>query len=137
MELQSIGEIARRSGLPASTIRYYEEIELLPPPRRVNGQRRYDDTVLQQLNVIRLAQQAGFTLSEIEMLLHDFPTGTPPSMRWQVMAQQKLEELKQRLQTIHAMMALLEQTLDCQCESLEACGSGTIDEATGGIKLNC
>lgn len=137
MELQSIGQIAERSGVPASTIRYYEEIELLPPPRRVSGQRRYDDTVLQQLNLIRLAQQAGFTLAEIEVLLHDFPPGTPPSSRWQVMARQKLAELEQRLQTIHAMKALLEQTLDCQCATLEACGAGAIDQDEAGIRLNC
>lgn len=137
MDLQSIGEIARRSGVPASTIRYYEEIELLPAPRRVSGQRRYDDTVLQQLNLIRLAQQAGFTLAEIEVLLHDFPPGTPPSSRWQVMARQKLSELEQRLQTIHAMKALLEQTLDCQCATLEACGAGAINEDEAGIRLNC
>lgn len=137
MELQSIGQIAERSGVPASTIRYYEEIELLPSPRRVNGQRRYDDTVLQQLNLIRLAQKAGFTLAEVETLLHNFPTGTPPSARWQVMARQKLEELEQRVQTIQAMMALLEQTLDCQCQTLEACGAGAINEGTAGIRLNC
>jgi MerR family redox-sensitive transcriptional activator SoxR len=137
MKLQSIGKIARKSGVPASTIRYYEEIELLPPPRRVSGQRRYDDTVLQQLNLIRLAQQAGFTLAEIETLLHDFPTGTPPSARWQVMARQKLEELEQRLQTIHAMMGVLEQTLGCQCDTLEACGAGAMVEGAAGTSLNC
>ena len=58
MEVQSIGEIARQSGVPASTIRYYEELELLPPARRVSGQRRYDDTILQQLNLIQLAKQS-------------------------------------------------------------------------------
>lgn len=134
MELQSIGKIASKSGVPASTIRYYEEIELLPPARRVNGQRRYDDTIFQQLNLIRLAQQAGFTLAEIQTLLHDFPTDTPPSARWQVMAQQKLAELEQKLQTIQAMKGLLQQTLDCQCNTLEACGTATV---AADIELNC
>lgn len=122
MKTWSIGTVAERSGVPASTIRYYEQIELLPPADRVNGHRRYGEAILQKLSVIRLAQQAGFTLAEIKTLVHDFPEGEPPSARWEAMAQDKLEELNKRLQTIQAMKALLEQTLDCQCETLEECG---------------
>jgi MerR family redox-sensitive transcriptional activator SoxR len=127
METWPIGEIAARSGVPASTIRYYEQIELLPPAKRVNGRRRYDDTILPKLNIIRLAQQAGLTIAEIQMLLHDFPADTPPSARWEVMAQQKLAELDVRLQTIQTMKAILERTLQCHCDTLEGCGAG-IDE---------
>jgi MerR family redox-sensitive transcriptional activator SoxR len=124
MKMQQIGDIARKSGVPASTIRYYEEIELLPPAERVNGRRRYNDTILQKLSLIRLAQKAGFTIAEIQTLLHDFPEDASPSARWQVLAQQKLDELEERQQTIQAMKGILEQTLQCQCESLEDCGEG-------------
>lgn len=138
MQMRPIGEIEKQSGVPASTIRYYEEIELLPPADRVNGRRRYDDTILQKLTVIRLAQQAGFTIAEIQMLLHHFPANTPPSARWQVMAKQKLGELDERIQTIQTMKVILEQTLQCECDTLEDCGSGISDnEAEFGIKLNC
>jgi MerR family redox-sensitive transcriptional activator SoxR len=123
MDTWTIGEVAARSKVPASTIRYYEQIELLPPAKRVNGRRRYGAAILPKLNVIRLAQQAGFTLAEIQKLVHDFPTDTPPSARWQVMTHQKLEELDERLQAIQAMKDLLQQTLDCECDSLEECGS--------------
>lgn len=128
MATWTIGEVASRSGVPASTVRYYEQIELLPPARRVNGRRRYDAAILQKLNIIGLAQQAGFTLAEIQMLVHDFPAATPPSARWQVMAQQKLAELNERMQIIQAMKALLEQTLHCQCDTLEECGATFANE---------
>lgn len=138
MQTWAIGEVAARSGVPASTIRYYEQIELLPAARRTNGRRRYDSTILSKLNIIRLAQQAGFTIAEIQTLVHDFPADAPPSARWQVMAQQKLEELDERMQTIWAMKDLLEQTLACQCETLEECGNG-IDETmmSPETALNC
>jgi DNA-binding transcriptional MerR regulator len=46
MEKWEIGDVVARSGFPASTIRYYEQIELLPPAERVNGRRRYDESIL-------------------------------------------------------------------------------------------
>jgi MerR family transcriptional regulator, redox-sensitive transcriptional activator SoxR len=122
MEYWAIGEVAARSGVPASTIRYYEQIGLLPAAGRVNGRRRYDEGVLRQLGVIRLAQQAGYTIAEIQMLLHDFPAGTLPSERWRVLARQKLVELDELMGNIQAMKALLEETLACECETLEECG---------------
>lgn len=133
MKTHSMGDIVQRTGVPASTIRYYEEIELLPPAARVNGRRRYDDTILPKLNVIRLAQQAGFTLAEIQALLHNFPADAPPSARWQVMAEQKLTELDERIQTIQTMKGILEQTLNCECATLEDCGAGIGNE----VNLNC
>lgn len=124
MKTWAIGEVVTHSGVPASTIRYYEQIGLLPPSGRINGRRRYDHTVLSKLKIIRLAQQAGYTISEIQILVHDFPADALPSVRWQAMAQQKLEELDERLKNIQAMKTILEQTLYCQCVTLEECASG-------------
>jgi MerR family redox-sensitive transcriptional activator SoxR len=124
MQLWRIGEVAEHAGVPTSTIRYYEQIGLLPPAQRVNGRRYYDEEILSQLGVIRLAQQAGYTIAEIQTLVHDFPAGTLPSARWQALAQQKLGELDERLQNILAMKALLEQTLQCECATLEECAEG-------------
>ena len=123
----TIGDVVERAGVAASTIRYYEEIELLPPARRVSGRRRYDQAILEKLNTIRLAQRAGYTLDEIQTLLHDFPADTPPSARWRAMAQEKLQELDERMRTIQAMKAMLERTLECECETLEECGERTED----------
>lgn len=138
MKTQSIGDIAKQTGVPASTIRYYEEIELLPPASRVNGRRAYDDTILQNLRIIRLGQKAGFTIAEIQALLHNFPADAPPSERWQVMAQQKMTELDERLQTIEEMKGILEQTLACQCAKLEDCSANIPDSmADFAIQVNC
>ena len=57
-----------------STLRYYESIGLLPAPQRVSGRRRYDAGVLQRLEIIRTAQQAGFTLAELRVLFDDILT---------------------------------------------------------------
>lgn len=127
MKKWEIGEVAGRSGVPASTIRYYEQIDLLPPASRVNGRRRYNNSVLQRLGTIRLAQEAGFTIAEIQTLLHHYPSATPPSERWQQMATQKLEELEERLQTIQEMKNILLQTLDCRCETMEECDEGIMN----------
>lgn len=66
----TIGEVARLAGLQTSTLRYYESIGLLHPPRRISGQRRYTREVLQILAVIRLAKEVNFSLPEIRALLH-------------------------------------------------------------------
>ncbi len=61
-----IGELAERSGVPAKTIRYYEDLDILPPPRRtVGGYRDYDDAAVDRLRFVRAAQAAGLTLAEI------------------------------------------------------------------------
>ncbi len=66
--LLTIGEVARRAGVRTSALRYYEEVGVLPPPERKSGQRRYDETVLARLAVVRLAQELGFTVAEIRAL---------------------------------------------------------------------
>ena len=65
----TIGEISRRAGVAASTVRYYESIGLLPAPERERGQRRYDESVLGKLGFIGVAKEAGFTLPEIAELM--------------------------------------------------------------------
>ncbi|UQS16088.1 MerR family transcriptional regulator [Pseudomonas sp. HS6] len=71
-----IGELAQQSGLSASSIRFYEAQGLIPKVERLgNGYRRYPPQVLQTLNIIRCAQQAGFSLEELKKLLPDAATG--------------------------------------------------------------
>lgn len=130
MQTFGIGEVARKTGITDSTIRYYERIGLLPPCRRVSGKRRYDDTIFQKLSVIRLAQRAGLTIAEIQSLLHDFPADTPPSRRWGALAGAKIAEMDELLQRVQAMKSLLEQTLTCQCPTLDDCAR-TEESAAG------
>ncbi len=66
----TIGELARRAGVRTSALRYYEDVGVLPVARRVSGQRRYAPEALQRVAVVQVAQEAGFTLAEIRLLLH-------------------------------------------------------------------
>jgi MerR family redox-sensitive transcriptional activator SoxR len=124
----SISEVANRIGLRPSTIRYYEQIGILPPAHRVSGQRRYDVTVLHRLVVIQRARQTGFTLGEIKQLFFGFRTGTPPSVRWQELKRLKLVELDTMLEHFQTMRALLEQPGKCRCTALEECGKKILEK---------
>jgi len=121
----SIGEVAQRAGVRPSTLRYYESIGLLPRPERENGRRRYDGEVLRKvldrLAAVRAAQQAGFTISEIRMLLDGFSEDTPPSERWRVLAREKLPEVEALVERALGMKNVLERGLRCECLRLEDC----------------
>jgi MerR family redox-sensitive transcriptional activator SoxR len=117
----AIGEVARRAGIRASAIRYYEEAGLIPSPARVGGRRRYSAVVLESLDLIRLAQRAGFTIQEVRTLLHGFRHATPASERWRNMAERKLVELAARIAEAQRMRDLLELLKECDCDTLGEC----------------
>ena len=121
MEDLVIGEVARRAGIRPSALRYYESIGLMPAPTRVNGRRRYDESTVQMLRVVQLAQHAGFTVAEIQTLLHGFAPDTPPAARWQPLAQQKIAELDALIVHAQKMKLILKTGLDCGCLRLEDC----------------
>jgi MerR family redox-sensitive transcriptional activator SoxR len=121
MDELAIGEVARRAGIRTSALRYYERIGLLPTPRRVSGRRRYDESTVQLLRVIQLAQGAGFTVAEIQTLLHGFAPDTPPAARWQPLARKKLEELDALILRAQQMKQVLNTGLNCGCLRLEDC----------------
>jgi MerR family redox-sensitive transcriptional activator SoxR len=134
VESMSIGEVASRAGVRPSALRYYEGVGLLPTPARTNGRRRYDGEVLREvlnrLTVVRVAQQAGFTISEIGTLLYGFSEDTPPSERWRLLAEEKLPEVEALVERALGMKDLLERGLRCECLRMEECalvGKGTPD----------
>lgn len=108
-----IGEVAEIAEVATSTLRYYEEIGLIAPPKRVNGRRRYQPTILPILALIQLAKDANFTLDEIKELLYDFPAKMPVSERWQIIAQRKIKEVEQMILEAESTKALLEESLNC------------------------
>ena len=124
----TISEVASQIGLRASAIRYYEQIGILPPAHRINGQRRYDLTVLYRLIVIQRARYTGFTLPEIKQLFYGFRAGTPPSARWQKLKRQKMVELDTMLEHIQAMRELVRQHGACGCRALEECGKKMFEQ---------
>jgi MerR family transcriptional regulator, redox-sensitive transcriptional activator SoxR len=113
----TIGELARRSGLAPSAIRYYEAERLIPDPARQSGRRVYDERTLARLAVIQLARHTGFTLAETRELVSEFGR-----LRWRRMAQRKREEIARTTAHLRAMADLLEKLLDCECPDLEFCG---------------
>jgi MerR family redox-sensitive transcriptional activator SoxR len=121
MEELSIGKVARRTGVAASALRYYEDAGLLPPPRRVGGQRRYGPEVLRRVEVLRCAQQAGFTLAEIRTLFHGFGAGTPLGERWNTLAHAKLRELDALIARAGQMKRAILAGMACGCVRLEDC----------------
>jgi MerR family transcriptional regulator, redox-sensitive transcriptional activator SoxR len=121
MEELIISQVAERAGIRASTIRYYESINLLPQPRRVSGQRRYDAKIVDQLTFIQAAQRLGFTLAEIQLLFQNGEVETPMSERWQTLARQKLTEVDVLLTHATKVKQLLTRGLDCGCNTLIDC----------------
>lgn len=117
----SIGVVARMAGIKPSALRYYESIGLIPAPRRINRRRCYDAEVLQRIALVQLAQQAGFTIAEIQILLHGFAPDTPPAIRWQTLACQKMTELDALIEQAQRMKQVLETGLQCGCLRLEDC----------------
>jgi DNA-binding transcriptional MerR regulator len=120
----AIGEVARQAGIAASALRYYEQVGLVPAPLRLNGRRVYDRSVFDRLAIIAMLQQAGFTVAEMCTFLQDFPEGTPPSQRWQALAERKLPAVDALIARATLMKRILEEGLHCQCPSLEECARG-------------
>ena len=121
----TIGEVAQEAGIRPSALRYYESVGVLPKPERRNGRRRYDDEVLREvldrLAVVSIAQQAGFTVAEIRMLLHGFSADAPPSERWRILAREKLTEVEALIERAQGMKRVLERGLGCECLRIEDC----------------
>ena len=122
----TIGDVARRSGLRTSALRYYESAGLLQPVRRANGRRVYDSAVFESLALIRLAQDAGFTVTEVRRLLSGFDRATPASARWRSLAERKLVEVNARIEDAERMRDLLERLLRCRCDTLGECVRGRV-----------
>jgi len=113
----SIGEVARRTGLRTSAVRYYERIGLLPRAPRVGGQRRYDPRILDRLAIVRLGQHVGLRIAEIKWLLNDVP-GRPPPERWRKLAKDRLVQVDVLIADATAIRELLQMTIDRKCPRL-------------------
>ena len=125
MDELTIGELAELAGVATSTLRYYESIGILPPPRRTSGQRRYSSDVLQIMAVIQLAKDAHFSLPEIKALLYDYSEYSRPSERWKQLAQRKLREVEEMIARSMDLKQLLEEGLesDALLHELDSCAS--------------
>jgi MerR family redox-sensitive transcriptional activator SoxR len=121
METLGIGELSRQTGLSQSAIRYYEAEGLLPAPRRASGWRNYSPDAVDRVRVIQMARALGFSLAEVRTLLLGFSPDTPPSARWQQLAQRKVPEVDALIQRATTMKRLLEKGLRCDCVTVQDC----------------
>jgi MerR family redox-sensitive transcriptional activator SoxR len=118
----TIGQLSVKTQVPASAIRYYERIGVLPRPSRVSGQRRYGPEAIDRLAVLRLAQACGFHLDEMRTLVSGFSAATKPSERWRTLAAKKTMEIDLQLERLTFMRTLVKQLGGCKCIDLAECG---------------
>src|SRR5262249_36752864 len=116
--LLEIGELGRRTGLATSAVRYYERVGLLVPDGRANGRRYYGPASAERIALIRLCQDAGFTLAEIRAVL---AAGSRRNPSWTRLMEAKLLELQASIARTTSAKALIEHALACRHRELFMC----------------
>ncbi|KHQ49862.1 MULTISPECIES: MerR family transcriptional regulator [Mameliella] len=119
----SIGTLAKRTGTKVQTIRYYEQIGLMPEPGRTDGgQRRYGDVELDRLSFIRHSRQLGFTLSAIRELLHLSDSPERSCAQVDAVAQKQLREVEARIARLEALRVELRRMIgECSADRVADC----------------
>ena len=121
-DLLSIGELAERSGIAPSAIRFYESEGLLHATRSPGGQRRYEREVLRRVAFIRVAQRVGLSLEEVRAALATLPAQrTPTSRDWARLSKAWKPRLDEQIEMLIALRDQLSSCIGCGCLSLKAC----------------
>ncbi len=128
-ELLSIGQVAERTGLATSAIRFYEEQGLVFSLRNGAGHRRFRRAAIRRLSFVLTAQRLGYKLDEIREQLDTLPAETAPTdVQWAAMARRFSLELDERIAGLTVLRQKLEGCIGCGCLSLERCGIWNIDD---------
>ena len=118
----SIGELARRTGLAVSAIRYYESEGLLAAERNSGGQRRFMRSDIRRLSFVQIAQRFGFTIGQIRKQLRALPLErTPNKADWSKISRGFRHELDARIETLTRLRDDLDGCIGCGCLSLKKC----------------
>ncbi|MEN8376345.1 MAG: redox-sensitive transcriptional activator SoxR [Gemmatimonadota bacterium] len=121
-ELLTIGEVAKRSGVAASALRYYEERRLIRAERAGSGHRRFPRSVLRRIAFIVYAQRVGLTLDEIGEGLARLPPDKAPSRReWARLSRGWTERIDSRIAELERLRGSLTECIGCGCLSLARC----------------
>src|SRR4051794_4202289 len=121
-ELLTIGEVARRSGVAASALRFYEERGLIASERAGSGHRRYPRPVLRRIAFIVFAQRVGLTLEEIGAELAKLPPDRAPGRRdWSQLSSAWSTRIDERIAELERLRAGLTECIGCGCLSLDRC----------------
>lgn len=119
----TIGEIARRTGVATSALRFYEEHGLITSERNPSGHRRYHADAVRRVSFIRTAQRVGLSLNEIAQALATLPNDRTPTARdWDRLAASWRPRLDEQIGVLVRMRDQLASCIGCGCLSLESCG---------------
>ena len=122
-EWLTIGEVATRTGVATSALRYYEREGLLAADRTAGGQRRYHREVLRRVAFVRIAQRVGLTLEEIRTALASLPQErTPTRADWERLSVQWRPRLDEQIAVLQRLRDELSSCIGCGCLSLRSCG---------------
>ena len=131
----SIGFVARQTGCTVPTIRYYEEIGLLPPAGRTeSGQRHYDDTTVRRLAFVRRCRDFGFSIEQVRELVGLVDQPERPCIEARDVAAGHLVQVRRKLEELRALEASLADFVD-SCEA--ACAGGAAVDCTILEALTC
>jgi DNA-binding transcriptional MerR regulator len=117
-ELLTIGELAHRTGVATSALRYWEEQGLLPAPERIAGQRRYPPAAVELVGEILIFRDVGFTLRELKTLME---LRTSAAEGWRELHERKLAELDRRIARAQAARTAIAHGLACPREDVHDC----------------
>ena len=118
----SIGDVARRSGVATSALRFYERRGLIASTRTDGNQRRYDRAVLRRIALVQAGRAAGISLVEIRAALASLPTSRTPSRRdWERLSGRWRNDLDARIETLQALRERLTTCIGCGCLSIDKC----------------
>jgi MerR family redox-sensitive transcriptional activator SoxR len=121
-ETLTIGEVARRSGVAASALRFYEERGLIASERAGSAHRRYARPVLRRIAFIVFAQRIGLTLDEIGRELAKLPPDRAPTRRdWARLSSGWTARIDDRIAELERLKAGLTECIGCGCLSLDRC----------------
>ena len=128
----SIGELARRTGISVSAIRFYEGRGLIQSRRTEGGQRRFLRSDIRRLSFIRIAQQVGLTIESIEAELKMLPDGrTPTQADWTRISAHMRKMLDQQIALLERTRDKLDGCIGCGCLSLKRCALYNPEDAAG------
>ena len=128
----TIGQLAARTGVAVSAIRFYEEKRLLQSLRTGGNQRRFLRSDIRRVSFILIAQKLGLALSEIESQLAQLPQGRAPTLSdWQAISRRMRFEIDQRIMLLTRTRNQLDQCIGCGCLSLQKCQLYNKDDRMG------
>lgn len=121
-DLIPIGEMARRTGLSVSAIRFYEDKGLIEPIRSTGNQRRFLRSDIRRLSFILIAQQLGLSLGEIDAIVRQLPHGrTPNAKDWAAISGSIRERIDAQIASLETIREDLDGCIGCGCLSLKKC----------------